>query len=208
MGICSVIGIPAMCLLVKQLEDDSRVYRVLVLGLIDHALDWIGWFLAFQEGDLQFINDPGEVIRWCICASCIFSTMFWCMQMAAHFVYSKDFAKWLHHCILIDMLVEDASQVVLYAIVGAANASAGKGAYEQTLYAMLSMLQSLVLMMQKVYELQPSSRENYPGTGVTGTGTPPARGGSTTSTSPQSVQLELDQHARCWCCLQRAKIQA
>ena len=80
---------------------------------MDWGLDWITYVLAFYEGDLQFDNDPNQVLRTSIMALCMLSTVSWFLEAALFKLRQRLYLRLAPYFNFAHLLLEDCTQVVL-----------------------------------------------------------------------------------------------
>ena len=79
-GTVATIGVVMACLLYRSGlagANHTAARKMLIIEFIDWVLDWITFALAFYEADLQFHNDPDEILRTLLLALCGLSTTSW-----------------------------------------------------------------------------------------------------------------------------------
>lgn len=78
LGTGAAIGIVVACLLVVVVEEgDDTSACALFTGFISMAWDWSFFALVFYVTDLQFVNDPDQIMRDFSMALCVLSTVCW-----------------------------------------------------------------------------------------------------------------------------------
>ena len=131
LGTVAAIGIVMACLLCSKKQtrdqpmDQSKAKRMLFIEFADWALDWITFVLAFYAADLQFHNDPDQIMRYFIMVLCVLSTVSWVLETMLFCMCEETFLKVGQRFNFAHLLVEDGAQVVLYSIVASGNASSG-----------------------------------------------------------------------------------
>ena len=157
-GTVATIGIGMACLLSRSdglvRANRAATQRMLSIELVDWVLDWTTFVLAFYETDLQFHNDPDEVLRTLLLTLCALSTAAWVIEIILFCTIPETFVR-LALCVnVVHILLEDGSQVMLYSIAAAGNAN--HNADDSTLKLIIVVaagLQSLVFFLVKTYEL-------------------------------------------------------
>ena len=156
-GIVAAIGIVMACLLYRSEFKDTThamAQKMLFIEFFDWVLDWITFVLAFYEADLRFHNDPDEVLRTFLFSLCALSTASWFFEIMLFCQRREMFLRNQLRFNFAHILLEDGSQVVLYAIAAGGNAS--HGADDSTVKVILVVvagLQSLIFFLVKAYEL-------------------------------------------------------
>tara|TARA_B100000768_G_C10956310_1_gene239810 strand:- start:4 stop:492 length:489 start_codon:yes stop_codon:yes gene_type:complete len=142
--------------------DVSKAKRMLFIEFADWALDWVTFALAFYAADLQFHNDPDQIMRDFIMVLCVLSTLSWVLETMLFCMCEEYFLKYGQRFNFVHLLVEDGAQVVLYSIVASGNASAGtEDNAMQVIIVIAGGIQSLLFFLVKGYELFSEQRENY-----------------------------------------------
>ena len=127
---------------------------MLLIEFADWALDWVTFFLAFHEADLQFDNDPDHILRSFIMALCALSTVSWLIEVALFLKKKELFCRRAQYFNFAHLLLEDGMQVVLYSIVASGNASSGADdSIMQAIFVVAAGIQSLGFFFQKLIEL-------------------------------------------------------
>ena len=151
-----------MCGRTAKDAPDASMERALIIETTDVLFDWVTYVLAVYAGDLQFGNDPNNILRNIILVLCIFSTVA-CVVEVILYKHSKEHFRRIYlGSTCLHLLLEDGAQIVLYGIMGAANAATGRG-YEMTLVLCgIAWLQSVVYFVVKVFELFKDSEVGGP----------------------------------------------
>ena len=174
----------------RTAKDEASMERALIIETTDVLFDWVTYVLAVYAGDLQFGNDPNNILRNIILVLCIFSTVA-CVVEVILYKHSKEHFRRIYlGSTCLHLLLEDGAQIVLYGIMGAANAATGRG-YEVTLVLCgIAWLQSVVYFVVKVFELFKDSARTQEPTGDEGRPAPgQARPFPTTSDIAASSRL-------------------
>ena len=127
---------------------------MLFIEFCDWILDWITFTLAFHEADLRFHNDPHDILRTFLLTLCALSTVSWFFEIILFCTRREKFLRHQRKFNFAHILLEDGSQVVLYAIAAGGNAS--QGADDSTIKVILvviAALQSLTFFLLKAHEL-------------------------------------------------------
>ena len=127
---------------------------MLFIEFLDWALDWITFGLAFYAADLQFHNDPDHVLRTFIFILCLLSTVSWFFGIVLFCKDEDEFRNLGRRINFVNLLLEDGTQIVLYAIVASGNASSGtEDNSMQVIILIAAGIQSLIFFLVKVVEL-------------------------------------------------------
>lgn len=157
-GTVAAIGVVMACLLCiggpSGELTEARAMRMLFIEFLDWALDWITFGLAFYAADLQFHNDPDHVLRTFIFILCLLSTAFWFFGIVLFCKDEDKFRNLGRRINFVNLLLEDGTQIVLYAIVASGNASSGtEDNSMQVIILIAAGIQSLIFFLVKVVEL-------------------------------------------------------
>ena len=159
-GTVAAIGIVMACLLCRsEWKDASRTtaqfaQKMLFIEFCDWILDWITFTLAFHEADLRFHNDPHDILRSLLLTLCALSTVSWFFEIILFCTSREKFLRHQRKFNFAHILLEDGSQVVLYAIAAGGNASQGADdSTIQVILVVIAALQSLIFFLLKAHEL-------------------------------------------------------
>ena len=116
------------CLRDKESNSTSvDVSKFLVVEFFDLVLDVISWTFTNAEGDFDFGNDPGHLIRSMMFGVCALSIVGWVAEFVAYCVLRERFYPWCRCLNMLHVLFEDGLQSVLYTSVAVSQATGGTG---------------------------------------------------------------------------------
>jgi hypothetical protein len=154
-GAVGLVALVSWMLLWSRIKRGNReeAKRMLVIEFVDIILDWSTYLLAFYAGDLSFANDPKNILRGLILGLCTFSLVTWLVELWLYFNRPAKFDMMSRKFVFFNMMIEDGSQVALYAIVSAGNAAGDTGNATTIILCAVAGLQSVLFFVIKLYEL-------------------------------------------------------
>lgn len=125
LGTGAAIGIVVAFLLVVVVQDDPppRITSscALFIGFISMAWDWSFFALHFYVTDVQYVNDPDQIMRDFSMALCVLSTVFWFAHLLGMLCRSA--------CMVEDAMQSamESLQIALYSIMYSTNSWCADG---------------------------------------------------------------------------------
>jgi hypothetical protein len=190
------------CIVMRSKTITYKTARVLyLLDVLDTLCDWASWVGTGLEGDFDFSNDRGGMVKWTLFAFSVFGTVLFIVSTSLMLRFDARFK----YVLILQLSFENFSQGILYILVASSQASTGN----VRISVFVGIVQALCFCAFQIFELKslPVDDDSAGGNPGAGSATPPPAsattatgrggvyGGSVWETSPAAPSSPLPPHA-------------